>query len=81
MIINIQTPGTLEFSMGAGTGPGAQSGCYDWIMWPYNATTCAGINANTQAPIRCCWNNHCSGGTGLAAPANISAGGFSDDYG
>lgn len=81
MIINIQTPGTLEFSMGAGTGPGAQSGCYDWIMWPYNATTCAGINANTQAPIRCCWNNNCSGGTGLAAPANIPAGGFPDDFG
>lgn len=82
MIINIQTPGTLEFSMGAGTGPGAQAGCYDWIMWPYNpATTCSGINGNTQAPIRCCWNNHCSGGTGLASVANLPAGGFADDYG
>lgn len=81
MIINIQTPGTLEFSMGAGTGAGAQSGCYDWIMWPYNASTCAGINANTLAPVRCCWNNHCSGGTGLASAANLPAGGFADDYG
>src|SRR5437868_2390500 len=33
MIINIQTGGTLEFSMGAGSGSGAQSGCYDWILW------------------------------------------------
>lgn len=81
MIINIQTPGTLEFSMGAGTGVGAQSGCYDWIMWPYNATTCSGINANTQAPVRCCWNSFCSGGTGLASSANLPAGGHSQDYG
>jgi gliding motility-associated-like protein len=82
MIINIQTPGTLEFSMGAGTGPGAQSGCYDWIMWPYNpSTTCNGINLNTLAPVRCCWNNNCSGGTGLASAANLPAGGFADDYG
>jgi gliding motility-associated-like protein len=81
MIINIQTPGTLEFSMGAGTGPGAQSGCYDWSMWPYTATTCAGINGNTLAPVRCCWNSFCSGGTGLASAANLPAGGHSADYG
>lgn len=81
MIINIQTPGTLEFSMGAGTGPGAQSGCYDWIMWPYNASTCSGINANTLPPIRCCWNSMCSGGTGLASAANLPAGGSSKDFG
>jgi gliding motility-associated-like protein len=82
MIINIQTPGTLEFSMGAGTGPGAQSGCYDWSMWPYNpATACSGINGNTLAPIRCCWNSMCSGGTGLASAANLPAGGSSKDFG
>jgi gliding motility-associated-like protein len=82
MIINIQTPGTLEFSMGAGTGPGAQSGCYDWIMWPYNpATACSGINGNTLAPIRCCWNSMCSGGTGLASAANLPAGGSASDFG
>ena len=81
MIINIQTPGTLEFSMGAGTGPGAQSGCYDWIMWPYNASTCSGINGNTLPPVRCCWNSFCSGGTGLASAANLPAGGHAEDYG
>lgn len=81
MIINIQTPGTLEFSMGAGTGPGAQSGCYDWIMWPYNASTCSGINSNTLPPVRCCWNSMCSGGTGLASAANLPAGGSPKDYG
>lgn len=82
MIINIQTPGTLEFSMGAGTGAGAQSGCYDWILWPYNpATACSGINGNSLAPVRCCWNSFCSGGTGLASAANLPAGGHAQDYG
>lgn len=81
MIINIQTPGTLEFSMGAGSGQGAQSGCYDWIMWPYNATTCGAIFANTLPPVRCCWNTFCSGGTGLASAANLPQGGFAQDYG
>ncbi len=81
MIINIQTPGTLEFSMGAGTGPGAQSGCYDWSMWVYNASSCTGINTNTLAPIRCCWNVACSGGTGLSSPANLPAGAFQNNFG
>ena len=81
MIINIQTAGTLEFSMGAGVGAGAQSGCYDWIMWQYLPTTCSGINANTQPPVRCCWNSFCSGGTGLASAANLPAGGNAPDFG
>ncbi len=81
MIINIQTAGTLEFSMGAGVGAGAQSGCYDWIMWAYLPTTCSGINANTQPPVRCCWNSLCSGGTGLASAANLPAGGSALDFG
>ncbi|MFL5752452.1 MAG: beta strand repeat-containing protein, partial [Bacteroidia bacterium] len=75
MIVNCQTSGTLEFSLGAG---GSQSGCYDWIMWPYSgAASCNGITNNTLAPIRCCWNSPCSGGTGIGAlPLGSSATNF-----
>ena len=70
MIINVATSGNLEFNFGAGT----QSGCYDWIMWPYNANTCSGIFNNTLAPIRCNWNGSCNGcGTGIGpVPANAT---------
>jgi hypothetical protein len=81
MIINVQTAGTLEFSLGAGTGAGAQSGCYDWILWPYTPASCSGINGNTLPPVRCCWNSNCNGGTGLASPGNIPSGGFANDFG
>lgn len=64
MIINISGGGSLEFTFG---GLGTQAGFYDWIMYPYNATTCAGVMANTVPPIRCNWNFSSSGGTGLAA--------------
>ncbi len=64
MIINISGGGSLEFTFG---GLGTQGGFYDWIMYPYNATTCAGVMANTVPPIRCNWNLTTSGGTGLAA--------------
>lgn len=81
LIINIQSGGTLEFSMGAGTGPGAQAGCYDWIMYALLPNTCNDIQNNLQPPVRCCWNNHCSGGTGLSSAANLPVGGYQDDYG
>lgn len=81
MIISIQTGGTLEFSMGAGSGPGAQSGCYDWIMWNLFPTTCTDIKGNTQAPVRCCWNSFCSGGTGLSSTANLPLGAHQEDFG
>jgi len=72
MIINVATSGNLEFNFGAGT----QSGCYDWIMWPYNANTCSGIFNNTLPPIRCNWNGPCSGcGTGIG-PVPPNATGF-----
>lgn len=72
MIINVATSGSLEFNFGAGT----QSGCYDWIMWPYNANTCSGIFNNTLPPIRCNWNGPCSGcGTGIG-PVPPQATGF-----
>lgn len=79
MIITIQTTGTLEFSMGAGSG--VQNGCYDWIMWNLFPNTCNDIKGNAQAPVRCCWNSFCVGGTGLASPSNLPLGGYQQDYG
>jgi hypothetical protein len=81
MLIYVQSPGSMEFSMGAGTGPGAQAGCYDWIMWPYSGSgACGAIQSNSLSPIRCCWNSMCSGGTGVASPSNIPSGGSTLDY-
>jgi gliding motility-associated-like protein len=78
MIINVATSGNLEFNFGAGT----QSGCYDWIMWPYNANTCSGIFNNTLPPIRCNWNGSCFGcGTGIGpVPPNASGFGCQSNY-
>lgn len=75
MVVNVATSGNLEFVFG---GLGAQTGYYDWIMFPYNASTCAAIQSNTIAPVRCNWNAVSSGGTGLAStiPAGGSAGNF-----
>jgi hypothetical protein len=81
MMIYVQSSGSMEFSMGAGSGPGAQAGCYDWIMWPYSGSgTCGQIQSNSLTPVRCCWNSMCSGGTGIAYPSNIPAGGSTQDY-
>jgi gliding motility-associated-like protein len=77
-IITIQSPGTLEMDIASGNN--VQKGCYDWIMWPYTAATCAGISGNTLPPVRCCWNGSCSGGTGIASPANIPAGASASNY-
>ncbi len=57
--------GTLQFSFGSN---GGGSNCYDWIMWPYNASACANIDAGTHAPIRCNWNFPCESFTGLGTP-------------
>ncbi len=70
MVVNIQTGGSLEFTFG---GLGTQAGFYDWIMYPFNATTCGQISGNTVAPVRCNWNGVSTGGTGLAS--GIPAGG------
>ncbi|HIA36259.1 MAG TPA: PKD domain-containing protein, partial [Flavobacteriales bacterium] len=68
MIITIDNPGLLEFTMG---GNGTQNGFYDWIMYPWSATGCADIPANIVAPVRCNWNGVNFGGTGLAATVPI----------
>lgn len=75
MIVNISGSGSLEFTLGAG---GAQAGFYDWTMFPYTASTCADILANTLSPVRCNWNYASYGGTGLAS--TIPAGGFPENF-
>jgi len=80
LLVTITSPGTLEFSFGDNTTLYPQSGCYDWIMWPYSATACSQILAGTLAPVRCNWNSPCVGGTGMAAPANIPTGGYATNF-
>lgn len=75
MIVNISGSGSLEFTFG---GLGSQAGFYDWIMYPYNASTCAQVMANQVPPVRCNWNGVSFGGTGLAATA--PAGGDPTNY-
>lgn len=75
MIVNISGSGSLEFTLGAN---GSQTGFYDWTMFPYNATTCGAIMANSLAPVRCNWNYASYGGTGLAS--TIPSGGVPENY-
>jgi hypothetical protein len=70
LLVNIQTSGNLQFSLGA---PGG-FGCYDWVMWgPYTAATCGNIAANTLPPIACNWNGSCQQFTGMASPLPVGA--------
>lgn len=80
LIITIGNAGFLEFVFGAGNSPHPQVGFYDWAMWPYSPTTCAAIQNNQLAPIRCNWNASMSGGTGIASASNIPVGGASGNY-
>jgi len=75
MIVNIFGSGTLEFTFG---GLGTQTGYYDWIMFPYNSTTCSDIQSASLAPVRCNWNAVAYGGTGLAS--SVPAGGNAGNY-
>ena len=63
MIVNISSAGLLEFSF----GQDASTGCLDWIMWPYNTSSCDEIFNNTLPPISCNWNGQCEGFTGIAS--------------
>lgn len=71
ILVTITSSGTLEFSL----GDGASWNCYDWIMYPYNATACAQIPTGNYAPVRCNWNGACSACTGIANPANYGLAG------
>ena len=75
MVVNVLTGGSLTFTFG---GLGTQSGFYDWIMYPYNASACAQVAANALAPVRCNWNGVSFGGTGLAA--GLPAGGDASNF-
>lgn len=65
MIVNVLTGGSLTFSLG--TPNSGTLNCLDWSMWDYSPTTCAAIQAGTQAPVRCNYNGSCEQFTGLAS--------------
>ena len=74
MIVNVAGSGTLEFSFGADNS----SGCFDWIMWPYDSSSCNDILLDQLAPVRCNWNGLCEGFTGIGTP--LPAGGDSSNF-
>jgi hypothetical protein len=65
MIVNVLTGGSLTFSLG--TPNSGTFNCLDWAMWAYSPTTCAAIQAGTQAPVRCNYNGSCEQYTGIAS--------------
>jgi len=81
--ISVVTTGTLEWSI-----QGTQSGCFDWIMWPYTpggiggggSPTCGQLQAGTQPPVACNWNGACGGFTGMANPGNLPNGASQSDF-
>lgn len=76
IVISVSQGGTLEFSMGTA----GSFNCFDWIMWPYDANTCSGIQGNTLPPVSCNWNGACTGITGMSNPGNIPSGGDPSDF-
>ncbi|CAG5079582.1 SprB repeat-containing protein [Parvicella tangerina] len=76
IVISVSQSGDLEFSMGTA----GSNNCFDWAMWPYDASTCSGIQGNTLPPVSCNWNGACTGITGMAAPGNLPAGGDQSDF-
>lgn len=77
LLINVTSSGNLGFSFGAGTSPNPQTAALHWIMWPYNANTCANIFNNTLPPVACNYNFTFSGGTGMGP---IPVGGSLGNY-
>lgn len=76
IVISVSQSGDLEFSMGTA----GSNNCFDWIMWPYDANACNGIQGNTLPPVSCNWNGMCTGITGMAFSGNIPAGGDQLDF-
>jgi len=76
LLITVTSNGTLEFSMGTG----GTFNCFDWIMWPYDATACNDIASNTLPPVACNWNGACNGIAGMSDPANLPAGASQLDF-
>jgi len=80
--IFIVASGTLEWSI-----QGTQTGCFDWIMWPYTpvigstpSPTCGMLQNGTQPPNACNWNGACQGFTGMANPGNLPPGASQADF-
>lgn len=73
-VINVGTSGNLVFTIGSA----GSSGYYDWSMWPYTPSSCAGIFNNTLAPVACNWNASAQGFTGMygGTPPGGVAGNF-----
>lgn len=83
--ISVVSSGTLQWSiigLNPTTGAPSNTGCFDWIMWPYTGptTTCAGLSQGTLPPVACNWNGTCNGNTGMAAPGNLPPNGSNSSY-
>lgn len=70
IILTVATSGTLAFSLHTNT-----STLIDWIMWPYDSTTCFQIFAGNRPPVACNWNGVSNGLSGLANSGNLPIGG------
>lgn len=70
ILLSIETGGMLEFHFSTG----GSSGFLDWIMWPYSASACQQIMADSLPPIACNWNNSSAGITGMADSTNLPSG-------
>jgi len=73
--ISVVSTGVLEWSI-----QGQNTGCFDWIMWPYNDQTCASLQASTLPPVACNWNGACGGFTGMSSPGNLPNGADQSDF-
>jgi len=76
MQVHVAGAGSLEFSLGVEDLVNMY--CYDWILWDYDASTCADIPADTKTPRACNWNGSCESFTGMANP--LPANGNSDNF-
>jgi gliding motility-associated-like protein len=72
-LINVTSSGNLGFTFGAPGSPNPQNGLLHWILWPYNATTCADIYNNTLPPVACNYNITNIGGTGMGTIPGLPA--------
>ncbi|MBL4654901.1 MAG: gliding motility-associated C-terminal domain-containing protein [Bacteroidia bacterium] len=76
----VKESGALEFYFATDDSPYPQAGFYDWTLFDLTNNTCDDIINNLIAPVRCNWNGTEKGGTGLAEPGNLPAGGDSSNF-
>lgn len=74
LLLTVVSSGSLGFNLGGPGSTAPQNGMLHWSLYQYNASTCANIVGNTQAPIACNYNCSSTGGTGFGTlpplPAN-----------